>query len=413
MTVTLAFEYRFARLPDGSVWTQNQYAYGFWRRYMNVFDHVRCIARVQEVAGLDGEWHRADGPGVTFAAVPHYLGPLQLVARWAETRRAFARIVTPGGAYILRPPGMISDFAHDRLDAQGYPFGIEVLGDPFDVFAPGAVAHPLRRYFRWRATRRLRRQCRAACAASYVTETALQRRYPPSGPSIAASSIELDDERLVSTPRRYERPASRLVFVGSLEHYLKAPDLVIRAVGANLARGLDLQLTIVGDGRFRGELEAVAAAAGCLERVRFIGALPAARVPGELDHAEVFVLPSRSEGLPRAMVEAMARGLPCIGSDAGGIPELLAPDALVAAGDQHALTERLRDVVSDPARLCRMSAENLERARAYRSSVLQHRRDQFYRDVRTATEAWLHGHPQRASVTPVAYPVPHPSSNER
>src|SRR5439155_26719861 len=98
--------------------------------------------------------------------------------------------------------------------------------------------------------------------------------------------------------------------------------------------GLDVTLDIVGDGRFRPELDRLAAELGIREQVCFRGQLPAGEpVRARLDAADLFVLPSRSEGLPRAMVEAMARALPCIGSNVGGILELLAPEDLAPAGD--------------------------------------------------------------------------------
>ena len=60
------------------------------------------------------------------------------------------------------------------------------------------------------------------------------------------------------------------------------------------------------------------------------------------------------------MVEAMARGLPCIGSAVGGIPELLPADDLVTPGDAPGLARKLQEVLSDPARLARMTAGALQ-----------------------------------------------------
>jgi glycosyltransferase involved in cell wall biosynthesis len=170
----------------------------------------------------------------------------------------------------------------------------------------------------------------------------------------------------------------------------KAPDVLIDAVATLVRDGLDLRLVLVGDGRHRPELEAQAAARGLGERVLFRGQLAAGpAVRAQLDHSDVFILPSRTEGLPRAMIEAMARALPCIGSQVGGIPELLPPEDLVRAGDVAALAQKLRAVVTDPARMARMSAHNLDRARAYREEVLEERRAEFYRYVRARTAAWL------------------------
>ncbi len=391
----MALEQRFRRLPDGSIWAQSpQGGLSFWRRYLDVFDHVRCLARVQDATTLPGDWHRANSGEVSFSAVPHYVGPWQYLWRAIQVRRAVHHAIGPGDAFVLRVPGNIGDLAWARLTTIRYPYAVEVIGDPYGVFAPGAVRHPLRAWLRWYAPRQLRRQCARACAASYVTAQVLQQRYPSTGPTIAASSVDLPDEAFAVRARDGSRrtdPAN-LIFVGSLEQYYKAPDVMIRAFAHALGRGLNGHLTIVGDGKLRGALHALAAASGCGPRVRFAGHLTPERVRAELDKADLFVLPSRVEGLPRAMIEAMARGVPCIGSDVGGLPELLPPEAMVPANDVLALADKMFEVLQDPLRMTQMSTRNLETATAYRSAVLQERRRGLYRHLMTATQRWLHEH---------------------
>jgi glycosyltransferase involved in cell wall biosynthesis len=89
------------------------------------------------------------------------------------------------------------------------------------------------------------------------------------------------------------------------------------------------------------------------------------------------------------MIEAMARGLPCIGSSVGGIPELLPPEDMVPPADVPSLARKIREVLADPARMARMSARNLEKSRQYEEQTLHERRTVFYRYVRERTEAWL------------------------
>ena len=276
---------------------------------------------------------------------------------------------------------------------EGRPYGVEVVGDPHDVFAPGAVKHPLRPFFRWWFPQRLRRQCARACAAAYVTEHALQQRYPPAPDAFTThySSVELDEQAYASAPRVYHAPLvqARLVLVGSLEQMYKAPDVAIDAVALCVSRGLDICLTIVGDGKHRPELEARADRMGVSRQVTFTGKLSAGQaVREQLDQADLFVLPSRTEGLPRAMIEAMARGLPCIGSTVGGIPELLPDEDLVPPGDTEALANKIAEVLSDPARMTRSADRNLEKARTYHNDVLRARRIEFYTYVKETTEAW-------------------------
>jgi len=249
--------------------------------------------------------------------------------------------------------------------------------------------------FRWWFSRELRLHCREAFAAAYVTAEALQRRYPP-GPSahaIGCSDVELPPSAIVDRHREDwggdGRPLT-LVMVGSLSQLYKAPDVLVDALARCVQRGLDLRLAFVGDGKYRNELDASATAQGLAGRVDFLGQLPMGEgVARVLDQADLFILPSHQEGLPRAMVEAMARALPCIGSTVGGIPELLPPEDLVPPGDVEALTLKIQEIATDPTRMTRMSRRNLETAGQYRDSVLQERRKAFYEYVRSGIEAWL------------------------
>jgi glycosyltransferase involved in cell wall biosynthesis len=392
MNVVASLEHRFEQTPDGAVWTQTQYPHAFWAPYLEVFRTVRVAARVKLVENTSPGWLRADGKRVTFAPVPYYLGPWQYLLRRQQVIRAARAAVSPDDAIILRVPGQIAYCIEPLLRATGHPYAIEVVADPYDVFAPGSVKHVLSPLLRRWSPRKLRRVCHNAFAASYVTREALQRRYPCPNESIGCSDVEISDASLVATPRPERREARRirLITVGTLAQLYKAPHHLIDATAACLRQKLDLELVLIGDGKHRAELEAQAVRLGASDRVQFRGQLTAGEaVRAELDQADVFVLPSYQEGLPRAMVEAMARALPCIGSTVGGIPELLSADALVPPGDTAALAAKIREVVTNPQRLSRMSRENLQTARQYRAEILREKRVAFYQLVREKTAAWI------------------------
>jgi glycosyltransferase involved in cell wall biosynthesis len=393
MRVLVTLEHRFDRTPDGKVWTQTGFPYAFWTIYLDVFDQVRVVARVRDAAASRPDWQRADGNGVSFAGVPYYLGPWQYLRRSWRIKAAIRSALAPGDAVILQLSSQVAGCLEPALRRTGRPYGVEVVGDPYEVFSPGANSHPLRPFFRWLFPRQLRRQCARACAASYVTEKALQRRYPagPGAFTTHYSNIVLQDADLVATPRPARRTPGpcTLITVGMLEHFYKAPDILIDAVGLCREDGMDVRLLLVGEGRHRPELEARAARIGMGENVRFVGRLAAGEaVRAQLDRADLFVLASRQEGLPRAMVEAMARALPCIGSTVGGIPELLPPADLVPPGDPRALAAKIQEVAADPGRLASMSARNLLKARGYHNDILRGRRIAFYRRVKEKTETW-------------------------
>ncbi len=351
---------------------------------------MKVVGRIRDVSDASPNCRRADGERVSFAGVPCYVGPLQYLAKRAAVKRAALRSVGERDAAVLRGPGQLSFLVEPYLRRAGRPYGTEVTGDSYDVFGPGSVSHPFRPLLRMWFARRTRGLCGAAAGAAYVTRDILQRRYPCPAASFGVSDVELTPDWFAGAgrpPCRGHRAVS-VVTVGSLAQRYKAVDVLIEAGAACVRRGTDLRLVIVGDGRHRSELER-AAAARLPGRVRFLGRVQAGDgVRAALDQADLFVLPSKAEGLPRAMVEAMARALPCIGSTVGGIPELLPPEDLVPPGDAPALARKLREVVSDPARMARMSERNLAAARAYRADALRGLRVRFYSHLRDATERW-------------------------
>jgi len=401
MRVAVVLEHRFERTPDGRVWTQGPFPYSFFTRYLDGFDAVRVVARVATVRQARAGALAADGEGVEFRGVPDYHGPWEYLRRRVGLAAAITCALDPEDAVILRIPSQVASLVAARLAGQGRAYAAEVVGDPWDAMAPGAFRHPLRPVFRYLQTREMARQCRYASATAYVTEHALQRRYPPAAhaPTTHYSSVELRDEAFVSSPPTAPPAATKLISVGSMEHLYKGQDTLLTAVRQCLDEGLEIRLTLVGDGRCRPFLENRVRDLLLGRVVRFHGAAPSGAAVRELlDEADLFVLPSRQEGAPRALLEAMARGLPAISSTVGGIPELLCEEDLAPPDEPEALASRIAEVCRDAPRRDRMAARNLDRAHEYHDAVLGRRRRAFYSVVRGQTA--LHRREREIAVAP-------------
>ncbi|MEH0825575.1 MULTISPECIES: glycosyltransferase [unclassified Micromonospora] len=375
------------RTPDGRVWTTAGPAYPAWSRYLAAFDRVRIVARVEDVAHRPAGAAAIDGPNVDVWPVPYYVGPRQYLARRRAVREAVVAAVTPQDACIMRTPSQIATVLYGELRRRRQPYALEVIGDPHDVFAPGVVRHPLRPLIRHRFTAQLAAQCRSASAVCYVTDTALQTRYPAGAgvPAVSCSDVNLPSGAYVTRPRPVEAfaAASRLVSVGSLDQLYKGIDTLLEALGLLARSHPELRLVHVGDGRFRAHLVELTRQHRITDRVTFAGALPPGEaVRDQLDAADLFVMPSRTEGMPRALIEAMARGLPAIGSAVGGIPELLSPDDLVPRDDPARLAESISRMLADRSRAAEASARNLARAHDFRAERLDVTRRHFLDLVR-------------------------------
>ena len=141
----------------------------------------------------------------------------------------------------------------------------------------------------------------------------------------------------------------RLVFVGRL-HPQKGLDLLLPAFKQVVTRrpDIDWQLWVVGDGSLRSELERLAAQLELGSAVKFWGQV--ADVPAYLARADIFVLPSRAEGMSNALLEAMAHGLPCIATGISGNVDLVGhgEDGLLVPPDSQAdLVEAILRLVDD------------------------------------------------------------------
>ena len=397
--VLVALEQHFGRGPDGHIYASGPATYAFWQRYVEVFEEVVVLARVGEGREELSPEARADGPGVTFWPLPDYLGPWQYLRRLPALKARAREAVRACDAYILRVPGLVGRLAWSEIRRLGKPYAVEVVGDPWEVFAPGSVPGPFRPLYRHIAARNLRALCGGASAAAYVTREALQRRYPPAKNAFAThySSVELSGafaspDHITQRTNRLQELAGgsggsarpiRLGFVGSLAQLYKGPDTLLHAASLCLRQGIALEVSLVGDGRYRAAMEDLARRLGLDKHARFLGRLlPGQAVYDFLDKIDLFVMPSRTEGMPRALLEAMARGCPCIGSAVGGIPELLSADDMVPPDDPAALAAKIAEVARDPEQMIQMARRNLETAQGYRPEVLAARRTAFYRSVR-------------------------------
>ncbi len=160
---------------------------------------------------------------------------------------------------------------------------------------------------------------------------------------VMAPDSAIATERVLPTPS--------LLAIGRLQPQ-KGFDLLLRAFDRLQAKHPDWQLTILGEGPMRAELEALRSKLKLTDRVHLIGAVQ--NVPDYLRQADLFVLPSRFEGFPMALCEALAYGLPAIAADCLSGPRDIIDDGvnglLVATEDVDALVAGLDELMSDPAK---------------------------------------------------------------
>lgn len=348
--------------------------------YLNGGNRMRVVAR----AGTRGVWHPVQlEDGSELCPLPSYVDGRGFLRASVALTVAVTKAVADAETVLLRLPGAVGTVAALACRLLRRRYAVEVVGDPEEVLRAGVAGRP-GRLVACSAGRLQRWVVRGASAARYVTGKTLQRRYPPSPGTWAAAipDVRLDRDALLPEAREWQPGPFRVVAVGSHETRCGGHDVLLAAVQLLTVTDVPVIATVVGCGRLHGELLDMCEEAGLAGTVSFISTIDRPTELVEiLDSASLFVMPSRTEGLPRALVEAMARALPAVGSAVGGIPELLDESCLVPPDDPVALADAIRRLVPDPVAWEEQSRRNLAVASAFERSGLDSRLAVWLRGV--------------------------------
>ena len=266
-------------------------------------------------------------------------------------------------AHFAMPTGLLAWAAHSLT---GVPYVLTAhLGD-----VPGGVPDQTDTLFRIvdPLARRVWENAAACTAVSTFVQDLAQRAYGRSVERIL-NGIELrEDERPKAKDQRPSAP--HLVFVGRFNPQKNAPFLIDA-----LARLRDLawKLTMVGDGPDMPAVRERIEAQRLGERVRLIGWRKTGDVHRLLADADILCMPSLSEGMPVAAVEALAHGLAIAGSDIPGLRDVLEPGVngiAAPVNDAAAYARELRRVLRNADTLHAMQAASWEKARAFDLSAI-------------------------------------------
>lgn len=261
---------------------------------------------------------------------------------------------------------------------------VSVHTDPAEVLA--RLDRPVARVFSLLERFTLSRADRIWCTTRYLAGHVVARGAQPAWVRILPNRVDLDafdnpDPGQAEALRdRYGIPPGAPVVLCVARLDPEKDPLVLLEAFTRL-RHPDGRLVLVGDGELAATIEREAMRAGLDGRVVLAGFRPRDEIPAFLHLADCFVLPSRYEGFPFALTEALAAGVPLVVSDIPQIDELLEGTgaARFPVGDAGTLAARISEVLADPDRARAVAA-------AGRSTVAA-----FDRDLVDEQEAALYG----------------------
>lgn len=320
--------------------------YETWQPFVEATGEVTVFART----GTHSKGVRADGEGIHFFFSPNYDSFKSFFRFLPEILWRIYKVGKGNCIFFLRIPEPLSILAGLICIILRRPYIANLVSDPASSLSTAKIG---------RILHRLSKIIVAHATAAVFVSSHLRRGYPiRSGrPSITRSNVALSSSDFTLPRAGLTHSPVKLVMVGSNQSFGKGQDIALAALEI-LNRTGNYRLTFVGGGKIIDSLIDRARKVGMSEFVRFTGEIHDREQLREiLDEHDVFVLPSRAEGLPRAMIEAMARGIPCVASRVGGIPDVLPSRLLMPEYTAEALAETVQNLVNDTEQYCAASSD--------------------------------------------------------
>lgn len=354
------------------------YSYGFDKefilRYKSLFDELHIIGRRVSVDKASCNYDHVIDNNVNFYTIKSYV---ELIKK--KTREELKKEICSCDIAVVRMPSILGLIAMHILKKTKKAYLIELVGCPWDAFRTMGATKMMFATFMTLATKISVWNSKFTV---YVTEQFLQRRYPSKGESISCSNVTIDepdknllDERIQSIKRFSLEHKIIVGTIGTIDSRYKGQQYVIGAI-ANLKRkGYDIEYHLVGGGN-KSYLLQLAKDNGVEENVYFEGRLEHERIFSWLKNIDIYVQPSDAEGLPRSIIEAMSTACPIIGSDAGGIPELIDISFVFKKGNINEICNQIESMTID--KMLEAARNNFSNAKKYQKSILDVRRKDFF-----------------------------------
>jgi len=364
------------KFPKGnnSYFFSNGFDAEFFSRYKNIFSQLSIIGRETECDANYKQTYNHVVVDTDFFTIKSYKKLFK-----KSVRKNVERNIYDADALIIRLPSILGLYSIYLANKIKKPYVIELVGCPWGAYWNMGLSKkmiaPMMKYFTQKAIYNSK-------YTVYVTEKYLQKKYPTKGKSIACSNVTLNEVNEEALKHRLEKISNfdlnkKIVLgtIGPLDSIYKGQHYVIEAIGKLKNDGFTIEYHLVGGGN-NEFLKKIANKNAVGNQVIFHGKLEHDEIFKWLRDIDIYIQPSDTEGLPRSVIEAMSVACPVIGSNAGGIPELINSSAIFDKGNIDQICYLIKNISKDKMR--NEATHNFQKSKEYRKKVLYKRREDFF-----------------------------------
>ncbi|WP_063663712.1 glycosyltransferase [Aliivibrio fischeri] len=315
----------------GSFYSQGKLTYLQLSYYFKYSNTIRVISRFKNVDYDPGDKYKSNGTNVTIIGVPGVLSKNGIFKR-KEIISILTEEIFNSDFTIVRLPSELGLIANNICIENNKKCLVEMVASPFDClwYRGDFFAKLYAPLLSFRTKLSLKKSNNVV----YVTNKYLQQYYPSKGNSIGISDARISEINTIK--KLNENKKIRIGVIGNPSLKLKGINTLFRLF--EKLNENDFELSIVGGGG-ESELEYIMREVSNIELCGFISETK--KLENWFSSLDIYIQPSLTEGLPRSVIEAMSFAIPVIGSNVGGIPEIVHQELLFTAGDVNDLNEKL------------------------------------------------------------------------
>lgn len=380
MKLLFVHDHPFYREENGEVYSGGSFPSKLWFNYLINFDQLWVFGR--RTSSLQSKNTLSSGDsGVSFYLTESYTSALTLLRNYRRIQEELRILIENVDVVLIRLPSVLGIIAGKEAFKLNKPIWVEQVGNAKEALEShgsllGRFVAPILENFNQKAIKN-------ADFVTYVTNNKLQLDYPAQKHAITVTLSNVIIKRILEESElqnnRFYSSIFKIGLVGGFDARYKGQDLLLKAISrlpTNIIQ--TIELFFVGKGEFNWVLEQ-AKALGLGSNIKYIGALEAGdKINAMLSGLSLYVQPSLTEGMPRATIEAMAMGCPVIGSDAGGISDIVSSNFVHRKGDFTKLSQDILQLIKNRDLLYKESIESLKKSADYHIDVLTERRRNFY-----------------------------------
>lgn len=364
------------------VYSGGSFPHYIWENYLPYFKKMEVFGRKSINSNSRVVLAKKESQDVKFNLTQNYNSLKSLMFNYFKLKSEIENAISKSDIVLVRLPSVLGFLAAPIVQTMGKQLIVEQVGSAYEAMNTqgtllGKAAAPIFQKLNKKIVKN-------ADYVSYVTISKLQSEYPTKVLKASISNVVIESivsEKELNTCRFTDK-IFKIGLIGGFDARYKGQDVLLKAIHilpSDIKAGIELYFIGKGDSSW---LLNLAKTLNLEDNIKFIGPKESGQEIFEfLSTMSLYVQPSLTEGMPRALLEAMSVGCPILGSKVGGIPDVIENEFLHNPGDFKTLSNQISKLFKNRKLLEREAFRSIKVVTPFQKDLLNNKRKEFYKVI--------------------------------